>query len=67
FPRSAVDPRHAWMLCGNAGRWPATREHQKSDIEERSDQLLLLIFCSVFRGWPRRSLSVAGRVGCAGA
>ncbi|HGM7344386.1 TPA: hypothetical protein ACKP70_003099, partial [Stenotrophomonas maltophilia] len=51
FPRSAVDPRHAWMLCGNAGRWPATSEHRKSGIEERSDRLLLLIFfCSAFRG-----------------
>ncbi|KLO01220.1 hypothetical protein AA979_02060 [Stenotrophomonas maltophilia] len=26
FPRSAVNPRHACMLCGSAGRWPATRE-----------------------------------------
>ncbi|MDH1195663.1 hypothetical protein, partial [Stenotrophomonas sp. GD03958] len=66
---SAVDPRHAWMLPGSAGRWPATREHQKSGIGERSDRLLLLIliFCSVFRGWRRRKLSVAGWVGCAGA
>ncbi|MCR1807904.1 hypothetical protein NTC87_22190, partial [Stenotrophomonas geniculata] len=58
---------HAWTLPGSAGRWPATRKCQKSGIEERSDRLLPLFFSSVFRGWPRRNLSVAGRVGCAGA
>ncbi|MBN5027788.1 hypothetical protein JY443_21445, partial [Stenotrophomonas maltophilia] len=59
--------RHAWMLPGSAGRWPATRKFQKSGIEERSDRLLLLIFCSVLRGRPRRNLSVVGWVGCEGA